>query len=232
MLHSSRRLVSTGWAVAGVIRTSRVSFLAAATAYYAFVSVFPLVLLVLAVGSIVGGEPLAERVVATIGNALSPNGQTLLVEAITSDAGRGGATIVGIAGLLWGGLRVFRGLDLAFAAIYGTSGQDGFLTQLRNAGVALGALGVGVVAVVGGNLFLSLTTVPLGGVPDTIGILIALTVGLVPLYYVLPDVPMALRTALPGAAAAAIGWTVLSALFRIYAANAAQFDAYGVVGGV
>ncbi|MFB6128712.1 MAG: YhjD/YihY/BrkB family envelope integrity protein [Halorhabdus sp.] len=118
MTRGLRRTVGTGRAIVSLARTSRISFLAAATAYYAFVSVFPLVLLVIAVGSLLGGDALAEQALTSISGILSDNGQELVRETLSGGASRGGATVVGVGVLFWSGLRVFRGLTLAFATIY------------------------------------------------------------------------------------------------------------------
>jgi len=232
MISTARAFLGTGRNIVGLTRRSRLSFLAAATAYYAFVSVFPLVLLVIAIGSLLGGDALAEAVLAAVSDVLSPSGRDVLRDALASGAGRGEATVVGVGVLFWSGLRVFRGLTLAFGTVYGTNEATTFLRQLRNAALALVSLGFGVVAVVVGSVALSRTGVVLPGVAQPIGIVLALTVVLLPLYVVVPDVPVGIREAIPGALTVAIGWTLLSVLFRLYAGNAGQFDVYGVVGGV
>lgn len=222
--------VGTGRAIVTQAREARLSFVAAATAYYAFVSIFPLALLVVAVGTLLGGEALAEQIVAGVAGVLSPSGQSLLEDAIAGVGGRSEATAIGIVGLLWSGLRVFRGLDTAFATVYDTVEDHGFLEQVRNALVALFALGIGVLAVVASHLLFARVGLPLAGVPDAVALTAALSVALLPLYAVFPDVPVSLRAALPGTITAAVGWTILSGLFAFYTAHAA-IDVYGVVAG-
>ncbi|WEL20168.1 Ribonuclease BN [Halorhabdus sp. BNX81] len=230
MTTADRTAVGTGRAIVSVARETRLSFVAASTAYYAFVSIFPLTLLVVAIGSLAGGEALADQVVASVSGVLSPSGQALLEAAITGAGSRGEATTIGTIGLLWSGLRVFRGLDQAFATVYDTVEDHGLPGQLRDAVVALVALGVGVLAVVASHVLLARIGLPLAGVPDTLVLVIALTLSLLPLYAVFPDTPVAVRTALPGAFTAAVGWTALSVLFGLYAAHAAV-SVYGVVAG-
>lgn len=230
MFHSPRYLLGTGRDIVGLARESRLSFLAASTAFYAFVSTFPLLLLLIAAGTFVGGDTLAERVLDLVGGVLSPTGQGLVRDAIRSATGRATGTFVGIIGLSWSSLRVFRGLDLAFGTVYGSAGSHTILGQIRNAVLALGALVVGVAAVLAGHLLLTWAGVRPFAIPY-LGIFVSVTVVLTPLYAVFPNVRMSLREALAGAVTAALGWTVLSVLFRIYAANAGQFDVYGVIGG-
>lgn len=43
---------------------------------------------------------------------------------------------------------------------------------------------------------------------------------------------MTLRKALPGAAVAAVGWTLLQALFQVYVSMTSGAQLYGVLGGV
>ncbi|MFB6202773.1 MAG: YhjD/YihY/BrkB family envelope integrity protein [Halorhabdus sp.] len=232
MARTVRGVLGTGREVVALTRRSRLSFLAAATAYYAFVSVFPLVLLAVVLGSVFGGNVLAERIVAAVGNVLSPGGQTVLRDALSGRAGRGGATLVGVAVLVWSGSRVFRGLTLAFATIYGTEEETTLLGAIVNAGIALFVLGVAVVAVVVGTAALSWAGIALVGVAGPIGVTLALAIVLLPLYVVLPAVTVSVREAAPGAVTAAVGWTSLSVLFQLYAVNAGQFDVYGVLGGI
>ncbi|MFC7188631.1 YihY/virulence factor BrkB family protein [Halocatena marina] len=75
-------------------------------------------------------------------------------------------------------------------------------------------------------------TVDVIGTIGTIAQLCGLTLTLLPLYYVLPGESISVREAFPGAAFTAIGWTALQTAFRIYAAYAGSYDAYGAIGGV
>ena len=54
-------------------------------------------LLVVAIGTLVGGEELATRIVEVASEFLAPEGQDALREALLSGRGRGGATVVGPA---------------------------------------------------------------------------------------------------------------------------------------
>jgi membrane protein len=68
-------------------------------------------------------------------------------------------------------------------------------------------------------------------VNQTGAVIAAIAVILLPVYVVIPATSVGLREAAPGAITGAVGWTVLSVVFRVYAANAGQFEVYGVVGG-
>lgn len=213
-------------------REAEVSFLAAAVAYFAFVSLIPLLLLAVAVATAVGGEAFAQRVVDQSGTFLTKSGQEVVFEALSTGTGRSGATVVGIFVLAWGALRLFRGLDKAFAHVYAAEESGTLLNEIRDAAVVLATVGLGVVAVVAistlGTVSPGLSAEILGTV-SLVGVLIAT---LLPLYYVLPNVDMRIREALPGTVMVAIGWTLLGELFGWYASTAANFALYGVLGGV
>ncbi|MFB6165109.1 MAG: YhjD/YihY/BrkB family envelope integrity protein [Haloarculaceae archaeon] len=213
-------------------RSEQLTFLAAGLAYYAFVSVLPLSVLALVVATAVGGETLATEVVGRFGAVLTPTGQDLLAGALTDASGRGGVTIAGLLLTVWGALKVFRGLDVAFSQLYGTVAAESFLDRMVDAGVALLAVGAGVAAVVVVSAALSLVGAPGLDLFATPALAAALTVTFLPLYVLLPDAPVTVRDALPGAALAGGGWAVLGAAFRVYAAAAGGFALYGVVGGV
>jgi YihY family inner membrane protein len=219
-----------GRSVVAVVRERQVTFLAAEVAYYAFVSLVPLLLLALAVGSTVGSEGLAERVVdATAGGILTPSSEAVVRDALTGEAGRGGATVIGVGTLLWSGLKVFHGLDYAFSSVYGTVGETSILADLRDGLVVLFAVGVGVVAVAAIDVVVGAVFGQLAGAAASVTSLLTLTVVFFPLYYVFPDVPLDYRAALPGTVFAATGWTALGVAFRLYAASADADAAYGVL---
>lgn len=224
------RAVSVARDVVRTVQEEEVSFLAAGIAYYMFVSLLPLLLLTLVVGTLAGGEAFAERIVTAAGDVLSPAASTLLEDALTSGAGRGGATVLGVGVTLWSALKVFRGLDTAFSRVYGTDGPDSIVGELVDGLAALGGIsvalvGLGVIGALGTVLGVQ---VALGG----LALVPVLAVAFLPLYYLFPDQEMTIRAAVPGAVFAGIGWTLLGTGFNVYAAQADTYQVYGVIGGV
>ncbi len=233
------RTVTVVRQVADSAESDRITFIAAGLAYYALISLVPLLLLALVVTSFVGDPELVETIVAEVSRTIGPGIGNTLREALLGAAGRGGATIFGLAVLLWSGLKLFRGLDIAFSEAYGNPGPTSILEQLRNAAVTLAAVGVGVAAtVVAGAVIagLGIDTAVEGydpvGIVGTIVLVVTLCVVLLPLYYVLPGPDVSIGEALPGAILAAVGWTALQTGFRIYASVAGGYEAYGLLGGV
>jgi len=185
-----------------VVRTARekqLTFLAASVAYYALVSLLPLLLLAMSVATAVGGPQLADAVVGAAAKYLSPAGQTLIIDDITSAAGRTTAGLVGAVFLLWSGLKLLRALDIAFSAMYDTLDRS-LLDNFGDALVVLVALGLAGAAVVvfGGVLQVALAGVPFGRFLSIVAMVPVLAVFFLPLYLVFPDVPMTVREALRG----------------------------------
>lgn len=225
--------IDVGRAVLARAREVELPFLAAAIAYYALVSVLPALLLAVAVATTVGGAGLADRVVAASGGLLSSAGQAAITDALTGAAGRGGASVLGVVFLLWSTLKVFRGLDIAFSRVYGTSGVDSLVARFIDASVGFLSMGAGLVAMVALGGALAVLPLPVAGrLLGLVALLVGLFAAFLPLYYVFPDTRLTLREAAPGAALAASGWVVLQAAFQAYAAVATSYDLYGVLGGV
>ncbi|SEP65317.1 YihY/virulence factor BrkB family protein [Natrinema salaciae] len=210
------------------------TFLAAGFAYYAFVSLIPMVLLALVVGSLLGGEQAAQRLITAAGDFLPASGEDLVTDALTTESGRAEATIVALLVAAWGALKVFRGLSLAFDRVYDEVAEDTLVDQIRD-GLTVIVAGAGALALmvgIGAALRIVANTVPFVGLLGWLTLLVGLVLVFLPVYYVLPPIPVGLAEILPGAIFAAVGWTVLQVGFQLYAANAAQYEAYGAVGVV
>jgi len=104
-------------AVLTQVREDDVPFMAGSIAYQAFASLIPMFVLLFLALTVLGDEQLARRVVALTEGLLPQSGRELLGGAIASEDGIGGtsATIIGVVTLLWGSLKIFRGLDKAFS---------------------------------------------------------------------------------------------------------------------
>lgn len=215
-------------------RDRNLTYQAAAIAYYAFVSIIPMMLLSVALASYIGGEALAARVTESLSDQLSSSGQDLVRGALTNTAGRATASIIGVVTLSWSSLRLFRGLDQAFNEIYVSEFEDSFPAQVRNAlvvvvGIAAALILIGVVGFALSRLSVA---IPFLDLLSTLLLFAMLTLAFLPIYYVLPPVDVAVAEVLPGAAVAAAGWLLLQFGFQMYAANAGQYAAYGVIGAV
>lgn len=210
----------------------RVTFIAASIAFYAVLSIFPLLLLLLAVGSWLVGEAFAAAVLDMTSGLLTPEALALIEEGLVTAPGRGGASLLGIVFLTWTAIKVFRGLDIAFSTVYGAADDPSFLSTTFHALVVLLALGAGITAV--GAIQLAVATIPdaqTSMLVSPFASFLSLTILFFPMYYVFSAGQHSAISVLPGTAVAAAGWTLLGELFGIYAANAATYALFGLIGG-
>lgn len=228
-------IVPTARSVVETFKQENVTFLAASVAFYAFLSIIPLLLLALAVGSLVGGQTFADRLVSVVEGQLSSEGATVIEEALTSPEGRGGASLVGIVALAWSALKVFRGIDLAFDEVYQSEAEASLVQQVIDGLVVLATVGLAVVLMLGLGTLLgrpTLVEIPFINVFGWVVLVVGLIIVLLPLYYVMPPIDVSVREILPGTVFASVGWLVLQAGFQVYAANAGRYQAYGFLGVV
>ena len=231
--HSPTSVFDTARRVVDTAIDRQVTFLAAAIAYYAFVSLIPALLLLVVVASVVFGETIADQLVTVAGDFLTPTGAETISTAVSSVGGRTGASVFGLGVLVWSTLKVFRGLDTAFVSLYGVETQPDFLQQIADAVSVVFAVGVGIgLMVVVGTFVAAADAIPLIGTASILALPMFLTAVFFPMYYLLPQPQISVREAVPGAVFAAVGWTLLQAGFQVYAASAGQYQVYGVIGGI
>ena len=89
-----------------------------------------------------------------------------------------------------------------------------------------------IVAAVAATSLSILSTVPFADALSVVALVVGLTAVFLPVYYLFPDVPMSARGAFPGAAVAAVGWTLLQRLFQFYIQDVAESDVAGALGTI
>ncbi|PWJ54577.1 YihY family inner membrane protein [Quadrisphaera granulorum] len=224
--------------------------LAALMAYYGFVSVFPLLLLLVSVLGFVlqpfaGADPdLSNRAVTTTIDVLAgvPVLGSALQGSITGLRGSGVALTIGALGTLYGGMGVMQATQAALNRIYAVpryKQPNPILSRLRSIVlmVALGLLAIVATAIsvalpqvaqavpVGGGLLLAAGTL----VPFAINTGIFIVI-----FRVLTAVHLGWRNVLIGALVAAGLWEVLQTVFARLGGAYLQHagDVYGVFGVV
>ncbi|WP_255190659.1 YihY/virulence factor BrkB family protein [Natronobeatus ordinarius] len=233
MAASLREPVSFVKTVIQGISEENVTFMAAGIAYQAFISLIPLLVLVFFLVSAVGDEGLAATVTETTEGLLPEAGNELLEDAIAGSVATTGASVIGLVTLLWGSLKIFRGIDTAFSEIYESTGEQSFVGQLTDALVVFVAIVLALVAAaVATAVFAFVPDSPLVGVLNPLVLVVGLTVAFFPMYYTFPDVNLRAREVLPGVVVAAVGWAALQALFQVYVAFSAESDAAGAMGAI
>lgn len=98
-------------AVAAEALESDLPFVASGLAYYILMAVTPaLVVGFLLLGDL-GGQGLAERVVANTADVRSPDGERFIRESMAQMSARSGVSVIAVALSLWGARQLYRSLD-------------------------------------------------------------------------------------------------------------------------
>ncbi|WP_137290066.1 YihY/virulence factor BrkB family protein [Natronorubrum halophilum] len=224
--------LSFGKAVVNGIQAKNVPFMAASIAYQAFISLIPLLVLVFFLVTIAGDEQFATQVTTTTEGFLPESGQLLVEESLEDSPATAGSSVIGLVVLLWGSLKIFRGLDTAFSEIYDSAEENSFVEQLRDALLVFAAIGGSLIAAAGiGIVFAFLPSIPGFGVLQSLLLVVILGLAFYPMYYYFPDVDVSRREVIPGVVVAAVGWTALQSLFRVYVSLAADSGG-GAVGAI
>jgi len=208
----THRPLAIGFGVIKKFGDDRAGSLAALIAYYGFLAIFPLLLLLTTVLGFVMDRNSALRA-SVLKSALRdfPIVGQQLGQAIHPLQGSAFGLAIGIGGLVWGSLGVTQAAQLAMAEVWNIPGVDRppFLTRLLRGLGLLGLLGTGLVATtviasisaLGGGLLTKATGVVLS---------IGLNVGLFVLAFrVLTVNKIPTRALVPGAILGGIGWSVL-----------------------
>jgi membrane protein len=225
------RAIEFGREVVEVMREQNITFMAGSIAHAAFLSLFPLLVLLLIIAAAVGNDLLTERIVELSRAYLSPAGEGLVFDALTQASERAGASVIGVVSLLWGMLRIFRGIGTAFDELY-ESGESGFLEGVIDGLVVFVAITLATLGAGFGAAMLAVGDHPLLQALNPLILVVGLTVAFLPMYYVFPEPDVEVREALPGAVVAAVGWTLMEALFGIYVDLANTVSLYGTMGAV
>ena len=229
---STSDIASTVRSFVDTARDRDITFLAAGFSYYAFVSLIPMLILAVALSSLLG-RSLVDPILAQI-QSVSPPLARLVRNALMNSSGRLTAGVVSVVAIVWSAFKVFRGLANAFERVYDAAADVGIVEELKDAVVvlALVAVAVAVMAGVAAVSRLFAGVVPFPNLVTFVGGFVGLFLVFLPVYYVMPPLPVSLRHVVPGAAFAAVGWAVLHAFFVYYVANAGKYSAYGVLGGI
>ena len=218
-------------AVVAVSHEKRVLFMAASLAYFAVISLVPLLLLVVIALSALRGEQLGVDIATYAAGVISPRSSGVLVEVVTSAPERDSATVLGLLVLLWGTLLLFRALDDAFGQVYGEGQESLFLGDLANALVVFSVVIGAIVAMIAVGAGLSVVLLDqVWSLLAPIVLVAVLTVVFLPMFVLFPDADVSIAEALPGTVFTAAGWTLLQLAFGIYTRSTGAAELYGAAG--
>jgi len=199
-------------------RQEKLTFVAGSIAYHAFLSILPLLLLVFAVVNQTRNAALGDSAVRLMQAVLTEDASAVIQQGLAeSDAS---VSLLGVVFLVWGALRIFRGLDTAFSDIYETGRENTFADQLGDGLLLLVTLGLAIVAASVVGRYVTVTgdgwlAVILQGSLTAVGLFVVFY----PMYYIFPDADVGILEVVPGAAFAAVGVTVGQVLFATFKAG-------------
>jgi uncharacterized BrkB/YihY/UPF0761 family membrane protein len=190
--------------------------LGALVSFYAFLSFFPLTLVIVTTTAFLAqrNPVLAERLRASSLSQFPVVG-TELTSGEKALHGSGFGLAVGIAGLLWGGLGVTQTLQYAFHEVWHVPHKDRppFLTRLARGIGVFALLAVGVVASAFlGALGSLISNSPAAGTLGLVGSFVIVFGLLVSLFWLMSPRDTRLVDLLPGVAFAAVGWVALQTI--------------------
>lgn len=224
--------------------------LAAQTAYYFFFSLFPLLLFLTPLFTLVGGrERFMRFVLQQFEQGLPPAAVELLrgvVESVVFTEGAPGLMSVGALLALWAGSNVFNALTGALNRAYDVAeGRPWWKSRLVAIGMVLVSgivIMLATLTFVAGRELVEWGAGFLGLDARAAQIWLAVQYAAVFLflvgaawlaYYVLPATRQSKRIALVGAVFASVMWVLVTLGFRLYVVNFGNYDAtYGTIGGV
>ena len=224
--------------------------LAAETAYYFFFSLFPLLLFLAPLLSLVGNKQETFELFTSQLQQVVPSEGWALIGGVIKDVvyAKNAPGLMSIGALLaiWAGSNVFGALIDALNVAYDVKDTRPWWKKKLIAVTSVIVIGIVIllstVMILAGDRITSWIATRLSLEPSTrvlvsmvqIPIAFGLLVAIAWLsYYFLPNLRQTKRHALVGAIFTTIGWSVVTIAFRVYVENFANYNAtYGTIGGV
>jgi membrane protein len=233
-------------------RADGVANLAAALTYRSVLSVFPLLIALVALLGGLGQYPQTFNAVLQIVGGFAPPSTVQSVSGpvrhvITDKGGAGALLGVGLAGAVWAASGYVGTFSWAANVIWeARRGRSWYRQWPFNIGVTLIALGLitavlsalvltgPIATAVGDQLGIGSTAVQIWSFVKWPTIVVVVTLMISGLYYIAPNVrPPNWRWLTPGAILAVIVWAVSTAVFGLYIANFGSYNkTYGTLGAI
>jgi YihY family inner membrane protein len=219
-----RRFVAFPFAVVKKFGDDQGGNLAALIAYYGFLSLFPLLLVLFTVlGFVLHGHSGLQHDLRTSALADFPIIGDQISANVTSVRGSGIGLAIGVVGTLWGGLGIANAAQNAMNRVWDVpiTARPGFFPRIGRSFALLATIGVGILA----TTLLSGVGSASGGIGMGVRVLafavsIALNVGLfLVAFHVLTARAVGWRDFVPGAVFAAVGWEILQVLGGLYVSH-------------
>lgn len=209
--------------------------LAALVAYYAFFSLFPLLLLfTVVVSRLLGSHPDLRQDLLDSALGQFPVIGDQLRDNVGDLPGSGVAVAIGLIGALWGGMGALMAMQTALNGVWNVPlrSRPNFVKARLKSIAMLLVIGVGLIGLtVAGGLSRTVGHVPLVGWALSFVVLAALgTLLFLVAFKLLTDLPLGWRDLLAGAVVAAIGWAVLQSVGAAFVRR--QVEGAGATAGV
>jgi membrane protein len=235
---------------AAEVMSDNVLGLAAQTAYYFFLSLFPLLLFVAPMLGVIGDKQQNFNLVMNALAGSVPSDAFSIVQGVVKDVvfsdSAPGVMSVGALLALWTGSNIFSALMDALNTAYGVKETRPFWKRkLIAAACVIGAGGVllsaTVILIAGGDIVNAVADrIGLGPaaravwtIAPTIFALAALVAIAWVIYYFLPNLKQNRKQVLAGAVVATVLWVVVTLAFRFYVQNFGSYNAtYGAIASV
>ncbi|MCB9452917.1 MAG: YihY/virulence factor BrkB family protein [Anaerolineaceae bacterium] len=216
---------------------------AAALSFYALLSLFPALMLLLVVAQWLWGETAMQEQVTRLAGRFFPGDVPAMIISGVENALNQGASLnlLALAGLLWGGSSFFSNLATALDTIFETTHYERPMWRKRLIGattIMILALLLGVTLILTASLRLvtqsALETPSVIMRPVSLALPVLLyTVILALMFRYGPQRRAVWRAILPGALFGSIGWEVSRAVFTWYLETLANYSTlYGSLGAV
>ncbi len=204
--------------VVGVVKKfgdDRCSTLAVMLTYYAFVSIFPLLLVLTTILGFIGNDSLSRNIIGTTLQQFPVFGQQIGKDAAHPLSGNGFGLIVGLLGTFYGSLGFAQAAQHAMAEVWNVPGvrRSGFFPRLARSVILFSVLGVGLAAATVVSSLVTLTGQPgVTRVLAFVGALI-LNVGLyLAAFRILTPKVIESKRLVPGAVVGGVGYSILLTL--------------------
>jgi membrane protein len=215
------------------IEKFEISARAAAIAYYGILSLFPLLLFLVYLGSqFLESEEARIALNKSLVQVLPAAAETVQDIVNQTVAIRGSIGLIGGIGLLWSASTLFNALTKSLNVIWGAPPRPFWRRRII---AAVSVLSIGLLFVVSVTLS-ALAVIPSAGDDTVISQWLNFTVGLITtillfwlVYHLIPNTPEDSRATLGGGILAAILWQVAKTIFAVYLASG--LTNYGAIYG-
>lgn len=218
--------------------------LAASLSYYALLTLFPLLLVLIAIASFFVSEADALGTVMSVVRDYLPGSEKTVQEILHQVVDlRGSATFIGFVTLAWSASGIFNVVQYALDRAWRAQQPRPVWAQRLISVAVLGALGLAFLASVFLSAFSEGVVAQLVGEAGTarevvraLGNLLGIGLGFAAfgiLYKTFPHAHVAWRDALTGAGVAALMWELAKNVYALYLVHFARFNlVYGSVGAI